>query len=228
MFKDLQITLYDFFGYLLPGVVILIALVLLFWSIFWPSAPFTVATTLPALMVTALTLFAYLLGHLGQAVSNLLEKLPAAKLTFESLPLSAELGELVKDAASERFGPEARTLKPKELYALCDQTLIHAGSLGEREIFIYREGFYRGNCFAFGLLALTLALRMICVPAVVTIADAKMGFYRGELGLTSALAAFGAWMFFRRYLRFGKYKTSSCLMRFLALTTGSDEENTTA
>ena len=130
-------------------------------------------------MVTALTLLAYLLGHLGQAVSNFLEKLPAAKRTCESLPLSAELGELVQDGACERFGPKARTLKPKELYALCDQTLIH-------------------------VLALTLALRMICVPAIVTIADAKIGFYRGELGLAAGLAAFGAWMFFRRYLRFGK------------------------
>jgi hypothetical protein len=220
MFKDLQITLYDFFGYLLPGVVVFSALLLLFWSIFWPAVPLGFQTTLPALTITALTLFAYLLGHLGQAVSNFIEKLPGAKRSLEdTLPVSPELGELVRDAVATRFGSKARALAPKELYALCDQALIHAQSLGEREIFIYREGFYRGNCFAFALLALTLVLRMICVPAVVTIAQARIEIYRGELGLTAALAAFGSWMFFRRYLRFGNHKTSSCFMRFLALMT---------
>jgi hypothetical protein len=225
MFKDLQVTLYDFFGYLLPGAVILIALVLLFWSIFWSAAPLAVPVTLPPLAVTALTLFAYLLGHLGQAVSNLFEKLPSAKRTAESLPVSDELGSLIRDAIVARFGSKARTLTPKELYALCDQALIHAQSLGEREIFIYREGFYRGNCLAFAFLALTLVLRMVCVPAVITVAESRIEVHRGELVLTAALAAVGAWMFFRRYLRFGTYKIGSCLMRFLALTTNAQENS---
>lgn len=221
MFKDLQVTLYDFFGYLLPGAVILIALVLLFWSVFWPSDRLVVPTTLPALTVTALTLFAYLLGHLGQAVSNFIEKLPNVKHAQETaLPVSAEMGELVRDAVAARFGPKARTLTPKELYALCDQALIQAGSLGEREIFIYREGFYRGNCFAFTLLALVLVLRMACAPAALTVAGTKIDIYRSELGLTAFLAGVGAWLCFRRYLRFGTYKTGSCLMRFLAFTAG--------
>jgi hypothetical protein len=39
MFNELKIALYDIFGYLVPGSIILIAVVVLFWSLFWPSAP---------------------------------------------------------------------------------------------------------------------------------------------------------------------------------------------
>ncbi len=225
MFKELQITLYDIFGYLLPGSIILIAVVVLFWSLFWPSAPLTLIADLPTLAIVGLVFSAYLAGHLGQGIGNLIEKFPNVKRKLEiELPLSAELGELVRDAVAARFGERARSLNPKDLALLCDQALICACSPGDREIFVYREGFYRGNCVALALLGLTLVLRLVCSPAVICLADVRIEIHRSQLVLAVVIAALGTWLSFRRYLRFGGLKNATCLARFLALTKEPSKE----
>jgi hypothetical protein len=219
VFKELQITLYDIFGYLLPGSIILIAVVILFWSLFWPSAPFALIANVPTLPAIGLLFSAYLAGHLGQGIANFLEKLPNVRRKLEiELPLSAELSQLVRDAVAERFGYWAKWLKSKELVLLCDQALICACSPGEREIFIYREGFYRGNCVALALLGLTLAVRLICSPAIIYLGDARIEIHRIQLILAALIAAFGTCLSFRRYIRFSTHKNATCLARFLALT----------
>ena len=225
MFKELQITLYDIFGYLLPGSIILIAVVILFWSLFWPSAPLALIADVPTLAITGLVFSAYLAGHLGQGIGNFIEKLPSVKRKIETdLPLSAELSQLLRDAVAARFGERARSLNPKDLALLCDQALICAGSPGEREIFVYREGFYRGNCVALALLGLTLMLRLVCSPAVIYVADARIEIHRSQLALAAVIAAFGTWLSFLRYLRFGRHKNAACLARFLALATTPSKE----
>lgn len=132
--------------------------------------------------------------------------------------MSAELSQLVRDAVAARFGERARSLTPKDLALLCDQALICVGAPGEREIFVYREGFYRGNCVALALLGLTLVLRLVWTPAVIYLADARIEIHRGPLALAAVTAALGTWLSFRRYLRFSTQKNATCLARFLALT----------
>jgi hypothetical protein len=44
MLKDIQVTLYDIFGYLLPGFIFLAGIAMLFWAIFMPSAPIQLST----------------------------------------------------------------------------------------------------------------------------------------------------------------------------------------
>jgi hypothetical protein len=225
VFKELQITLYDIFGYLLPGSIILIAVVILFWSLFWPSAPLALAADVPTLATVGLVFSAYLAGHLGQGIGNFIEKLPNVKRKLETdLPLSPELSQLVRDAVAARFGERAGSLKPKDLALLCDQALICACSPGEREIFVYREGFYRGNCVALALLGLTLVLRLLCSPAVIYLADARIEIHRSQLALAAVIAAFGTWLSFRRYVRFSTHKNATCLTRFLALTKEPSKE----
>jgi hypothetical protein len=218
VFKELQITLYDVFGYLIPGAIILVALILLFWTLFWPSVPLRVWTHPPLVLVICVALGAYLAGHLGQAVGNLLETLPKVSRTLEKeLPLSAELSELVRNAVAAQFGEKAGHLRPKELLMLCDQALVHVGSPGEREIFVYREGFYRGASVALAFLSLMLILRLVWTPAIFVLTSRTVQFYRWELGLAAILAAIGSWLGFRRYLRFACHKNITCAARFLAL-----------
>jgi len=173
-----------------------------------------------------LVFFAYLAGHLGQALGNFLERLPNVKRNLETnLPLSAELSGLVRDAVAVRFGERARSLNPKEIALLCDQALIYAGSPGDREIFVYREGFYRGNSGALALLGLSLVLRLVvCSLAVIYVADVRIEIHRSQLALAAVIAAFGTWLCFRRYLRFSALKKATCLARFLALETERSKE----
>ncbi len=225
MFKELQITLYDIFGYLLPGSIILMAFALLFWSLFWPSAPLALTANVPTWVAIGLVFSAYLAGHLGQGIGNFLEKLPNVKRRLENnIPLPTELGGLVRDAVAVRFGEQTRSLNTKDLALLCDQALVYAGSPGDREVFVYREGFYRGNCVALAFLGLTLLLRMVCSPAVIMLGNARVEIYRGQLIAAVVIAGFGSWLSFIRYLRFGAHKNSTCLTRFLALSTESSHD----
>src|SRR5260370_5675991 len=69
--KDLQVTLYDVFGYLLPGIVFVAALATLFWAIFFPQPALKV--DLPTAEVWIVFLVsAYVAGHMAQALGNLI------------------------------------------------------------------------------------------------------------------------------------------------------------
>jgi len=219
VFKELQISLYDIFGYLLPGAIIFFALVVIFWSLFWPTLPLALKSSLPLMAIVGLIFGAYLLGHLGQGIGNLVEKLPVVKRRREAnLPLSAELAELVRDAVAVRFGKKARSLNLKDISLLCDQALVFAGSSGDREIFVYREGFYRGNSVALALLAVALMLRLaVGSPTLVAFECAQVEIHRSQVALAVLIAGFGALLSFLRYLRFGDHKNSTCVTRFLAL-----------
>src|SRR5438132_6695512 len=75
MLGNLAFTLYELFGYLLPGGLVLLGLVILYWSIFVPGVPLSIATFEPGLVTWAsLVIVSYLLGHAVQGVSNTLLK----------------------------------------------------------------------------------------------------------------------------------------------------------
>jgi hypothetical protein len=218
MIKEIQITLYDIFGFLIPGVIMVGAISLFYWTIFWPASTLVIPSKLPAIALGSFVFAAYLVGHLGQAIGNLLEKLPMIRKRLEeALPLSEEVEELLRSTIGARFGKALESLKPRELFALCDQALLHHDSPGEREIFVYREGFYRGNSVALAILAVALAVRMVHAPAVVAVLGATVELYRGPLALACALAALGAWLAFRRYVRFGDHLFRTCFLRYLSL-----------
>jgi hypothetical protein len=218
VFKELQITVYDVFGFLLPGSVVAAALVIAFWAIFWPTSVVVIPLKFPTLVVSYLLLICYLCGHLVQAMSNIVERLSAASTKFETkIPLSSRLEEILRACVTDHFGAGAGELSPKELYLLCDQTLVHRRSPGERDIFIYREGFYRGNSVALAFLAISIGIRLVHSPASIAIGERAVQLYRSELALASVLTALGAWLAYRRYLRFREYKFQTCFVRFLSL-----------
>jgi hypothetical protein len=222
VFKDIQVTLYDFFGYLLPGSVVVLAVVVGFWAVFWPHSSLLVPLQLPALAATFLSFAAYLAGHLAQAMANIAESWSRASKRFdEKIPLSTELEKWLRESTARHLGEPAGKLTAKELYLLCDQTLIHNHSMGEREIFIYREGFYRGNSVALAALTVSMCVRLLCSPAVFVIGQRTTELHRNHIALAAALTALGAWLAYRRYLRFREYKYQTCFLRFLSLWTPS-------
>jgi hypothetical protein len=71
MFENFTFTLYEIFGYLLPGGVTLVALILLYWALFVPTVPLGIASFQPGLGTwTIILLVSYVLGHGVQAVGN--------------------------------------------------------------------------------------------------------------------------------------------------------------
>ena len=221
MLKDIQITLYDIFGYFLPGLIILLAVWIAFRTMFWPGEPVIVWHILSSQGIVSMFLVAYLAGHLGQGVGNLFQKLPIVDPN-KGFSLHPEIDRSLKQNAASRFGVKADGFTVSDLYELCDQALVHHGSFGEREIFTYREGFYRGNFVGLALLTCALVLRAIYGPTKLAIvADTMIDLGRSHLTFLSVTAAIGAWLAFQRYKRFAQYRIRSCFLRFLALTAES-------
>ncbi len=69
--KELKLTLYDVFGYFIPGALVFVALCDFYWASFWPKVPFVIADSPLALWIAA-AFAAYLFGHLGQSLGNCL------------------------------------------------------------------------------------------------------------------------------------------------------------
>lgn len=228
----MQVLVYHLLGYLLPGIIILSAIILLFWTLLGPTLLLQLPGNMQVLPLIGLLLLAYPAGYLGQAMGSFLEKLPKPKQVFQgSLPLCPELYPLFRHAVARRFGESTKFLTPKELYDLCDQALISHGIERGREISICRESFYRSNAVAFFLLTLSLTVRLMGADVFLTFANMKMEIDKGGLALAAVITALGTWAAYRRYVLFCRYRLSSCFLRYLAVVTeapGHSEGNSAA
>jgi len=74
MVRDIKVTLYDIFGYLLPGAVFFAGITILFWAIYIPRTSLVLFRLTIEIWVLVL-LLAYFSGHIVQALGNLLTKL---------------------------------------------------------------------------------------------------------------------------------------------------------
>lgn len=209
MIKDIQVTLYEIFGYLFPGTIVCFAFAV-FWSAVFPDRAFDFTFDFSKTTTIFLLFLAYLTGHIVQSIGNLLERLPFIKhIQSERAIIGPEMSSMVRAAISRRFGKPQNELSIGEIYALCDQALIYDGSLGEREILTYREGFYRGCSVS--LIFLSLAF-------FVTIFTDSNKIFSVAITLLSVVSI---WLTFERYKRFYAYRFKACLFRFLALSTAS-------
>jgi hypothetical protein len=101
----------------------------------------------------------YFGGHMAQSLGNVTERLfrPIEEIVLEGPEGPYRLADQVitacKTKAKDSLKVDADTIKAKWLYRLCDDAVLRSGKLGEREVYIYREGFYRGSAIAFTLLA---------------------------------------------------------------------------
>jgi hypothetical protein len=69
MLKDIQLTLYDVFGYLLPGGLALVAIMIVFWASFCSAYPVVIERSGFEVWV-AVSIVAYVLGHIVQGIAN--------------------------------------------------------------------------------------------------------------------------------------------------------------
>lgn len=150
MIKDIQLTLYEIIGYLIPGLVNLTGLALFFWGLFLPTTTVTVDLHTGELWI-AFLVTAYIAGHMAQALGNLSEKwlkpielIVMENATKDRFPQS--IIEACKKKAKELTGADISDVPARWLYRVCDDAVVRSGRIGEREIFVYREGFYRGMC----------------------------------------------------------------------------------
>src|SRR5713226_8810495 len=80
--KALRLTLYEILGYLIPGMMAMLAAILAMWGSFWHTIDTDLVNSFSRREIVLLLLFAYLLGHIMQAIGNLIENAPAKIVGF--------------------------------------------------------------------------------------------------------------------------------------------------
>jgi protein PhnA len=240
MMGDLRGSLYDLFGYFIPGLFAGAGLWLILWSIAWPSAVLDLTVTGEAGVLILLVAVVYTLGHLVQAVGNAIPPLQGvdidATLTMDLSRKGSEVHkgllspatlEILNRAFELRYGPESLRMSPRDRYALIDESRVFASREGDREVYIYHHGFYRGMVVASGIIIVALLVRWIAGPGCILVADSTFCLGSVESALSHGVGAASGYAFWRRLKRFAEYRLVRAVMLWLAIASQSKGESGT-
>jgi hypothetical protein len=120
--------------------------------------------------------------------------------------------------AAALSGVPERAIDAEWLYRICDEAVVQCGNLGDREIFVYREGFYRGLTIALAAFAAALAVRMARGETIIASAAAgvrNVGWDLLAFFLVTCLVFI--YLSYKRFRRFGRYRISQAILAFLVM-----------
>jgi uncharacterized membrane protein YiaA len=188
-----RFTFYDVMGYLLPGLLGLCAA-------FIGLSAINPAWAVPALSEGghwfAVIVGAYFVGHAVQGLSY--RFFPRSVLRAQIARACTPAVATVVHRAMEHHGIE--TADGEAAFAALDALKL---DFGDREVFIARQGFFRGSSLSFGLLA--VALLAACIfNGSVSLFGASID--RALCGVAGAVCAGASVLFFFRYRDFLRHE----------------------
>lgn len=221
MLKDIQVTLYDIFGYLVPGVVFVIGIVVIFWAIFLPSVPAALPQALTDNWLILL-IFGYVGGHMTQALANTLTRLTStSKRPLFSARTPNHLPPALVAAATGKVSAildiEETEISTDLLYQVYDEMTAQFGVTSDRDIYIYREGFYRGLTISSLVLAIGLTLRAFIPGTILDLSGTLQAVSRAELSFAVVAMVIVAWLSYERFKRFGLYRVTQAVIGSLLI-----------
>lgn len=217
MVENIKFTLYEFLGYLLPGGLSAFAFSILFGTAFYPHLPFPVYLIQSDLAFWAvIAVSAYACGHLTQALGNLLPSDAEARLLPENS--DCPVVRLARETTARMLSTEAKSVTPKCLYGFCDEYVAQNGQAGDRDLYIYREGFYRGNTVALVLLVVSVLARLCVRNPALRFTRYTVFVTPLELIVVAAFLLWSSWLAYRRFKRFGDYRVRRAITAFVCVT----------
>jgi uncharacterized protein YegP (UPF0339 family) len=207
--SELRVTLYDLFGYLAPGLVALTGLGLFFWAVLDPGLK--PDGDLKAVVWTVLLLIAYLLGHVVQAIAKYIPGLNFAIAENWGNDKTAGKFQALIEAKLKAKGLLPAGADEKQTYRICDVVTVQKAETSERELFTYREGFYRGISVALLIVAVGLFARLIRGPATITL-DKHHTADRWMLLFFLVAVLVAAYLYFVRFEQFTRLKAWTVLL----------------
>lgn len=218
---SLRVTIYELLGYLAPGVVGLAALALFAWAAFFPQVPIALEPPSLTKEEIALLLFAsYTVGHLMQGLSNIL-KTPE-KLKEKSAKQDA-LVQAAKRSLKSRLNVNFGHLSVQEISSLATARLTDLKKTDIHDVYVYREGFYRGSMAGYILFGAALLFRSLRGATFISVHGAVHQVGLAPILYLLFLSLLTAFVFYKRYVRFGKYRLEN-LLASLSLPQGRAPE----
>jgi hypothetical protein len=221
--QPISVTLYDIFGYLVPGAVTVLALIIAAWTATAPRATLQLVPQ-PTQLWLALAFVAYIAGHVVQAISNELRRLIRSAenkvLTGDGVAVIPQcLADAARQKLGSRLGVPPDKLAPECVCAACDETVAQLGVNDDRQMYIYREGFYSWMAVACLLLSFASVARALVPGGAIRLAGTVHFATQDQWAVLAGLSALVACLMFRRYQRFAMYRVTRAILGFLALDT---------
>jgi len=108
----------------------------------------------------------------------------------------------------------------EDLYMISDTAVAQFGNTGDREVYQYREGFYRGSAVSFGLLSVALLVRLVVPGAAFRIGSGVVSLGWKPLMFSAVVSALFSVVLFLRYQRFAVYRVTAVIAAFILLEAG--------
>lgn len=218
--KTVEITLYDIFGYLIPGCVAFVAIYLIAWRIVLPAhQDWSSISTLGWIIVAGV---AYVTGHLLQALSNIVYRFgwknPEQCILVDASLVPSNVLVVAQEASRRAIGlSENDNVDMKTLYEIMDHYIQQHGKTESRDIYIYREGFYRGLSVGLFLLTIGSLIHMTGEETAAAAFGGTITLTRPCMGFVAILSVIMALLGLARYRRFMTYRVKNCLFSFLTI-----------
>jgi hypothetical protein len=192
MLGDLRVSLYEFFGNLVPGTVMLAAAITSVWAFFYSNDPLATDRLIAVPWYVSLIL-AYLAGVLTQGLASQAEDWLGnrALLKLTEHTLEPELQSFVgkaRDLLRTEFELDFSKARLDWVFRACDEALAQSDRTPDRETYRYREGLFRGLAMSFLVLTAAVAARAVIPGAALQIDGAAFPLSRGILLTIGAIA----------------------------------------
>ena len=228
--KDFKFSLYEVFGYFLPGAVLGVALVLLFWCFFFSDKPIPILTWhFDSRDWVAVVIACYFLGHIAQALGNLLFASTEHRILSRDDDESwTDIFKAAEQKAIEQLGSEQQQISRTWLYRYMDEYVVQNGNLGDRELFTYREGFYRGTSVSLLVLSVSMLVRLIIPNSAIPFPPYVYYPSRWQIAFLLIVLVASTFLMYRRFRRFSEHRVNRGVVAFLATRerdTGDSQED---
>jgi hypothetical protein len=207
MGDSFKFTLYEFFGYLLPGAVALIGLSLLDLVFFHRAHAVSLGWCSTKQAAVAAIGLSYLLGHAVQILANAI--LPETNMLILRLHRYNSTQELLKRTRST-LPQNLIDQSDRDIVVMCEHEVKEQGPSENREIYIYREGFYRGMFIS--LVIVSIPAFLIAIITNFALFAMTWGTHRAEAAIGAVLILGMAVGMYYRSLRFANYRIVQALM----------------
>jgi hypothetical protein len=209
MIEKLQLTLYEMFGYLLPGAIASAAVSILYWSLSLPNVDPNVFGW------SVIIALSYFFGHISQGIGNRFFRGVEEKTLGPKGSLSKVIVDIARRKAGHRVGTEPDDIDSSSLFRIADEASVQVGADADRDIFIYREGFYKGSAVAFSFLTIALIVRGLDGYAAIRLPDYSFYFSAWQIFAAAVVSAAAANICRQRFYRFGAYRVSRAIYAFV-------------
>ena len=192
--ETVKVTLYEISGYILPGIITLLSLIVIFTNLnngifYIHESTFTIGFVIVS---------SYFLGHLNQAIANFIST------KCEHQFIENRDSDINRILLKHEINPTDSNAKSFKI--IMNLAMSKKYRTSEMDTYIEREGFYRGSLIGFGLLAAAFVVSIFFTDFKLSSKEyvLVLGFWQKMvivwLSTTCSL------LFFRRYMRFLEYR----------------------